>query len=173
MKKSNLIIKGRFTPFDKFLFWIAFGIIITFVLLCQILFSDTSMTNNKLLGTISACFAFSGFSLLSYWRASSRYYFYEFDSNKIILRNILKKYKRTFLYDKIVKIKLIGSLEFPVLYDNTIHIIYNEDDIQKSYTYQSIQLETNHWKELITALRARGIVCEDTHNNFFRDSDFK
>ncbi|MGN6647733.1 MAG: hypothetical protein ACTHJT_14525 [Cytophaga sp.] len=170
--KNNLIIKGRFNPFDKSLLWIAFSVIVLFILLCQRLSSDAPMMiNNKLIREIVVCLFFAGFSLLSYWRTSARYYFYELASDKIITRNILKKYERTFLYDNIIKIKLIGNLEFPVLYNNTIHIIYNEKNVQKSYTYQSIQLETKDWQELITALRARNIVCEDTHNNFFRDSD--
>jgi len=173
LKKKNNIIKGSFTPFDKNIFWIAFCIIIAFILLYKIISPDSSITDDEYPKTIIACIAFIGISFFAYWRASDRYYFYAFDQNKILVQNILKKYERNFFYNKIIKIKLIGNIEFPILYKNTIHVIYNEDDVQKLYVYQSIQLETKDWIELITALRTKDIVCEDVNNTFFDGSDFK
>lgn len=173
MKKKNHTIKGGFTPFDKNLFWIAFYIIITFILLYKILSQYSSITDDEYQKTILACIGFSGLSLFAYWRASDRYYFYKFEEKNIVVHNILKKYERNFFYHKIIKIKLIGNIEFPILYKNTIHVIYNEDDVQKLYVYQSVQLETKDWIELITTLRAKAIVCEDLNNTFFDGSDFK
>lgn len=157
----NIALKGRFTPFDIYIFQTSFILIAIFILFYQILSSD-SIANAASIETILCILAFVAMFIFMYCVMTDRYYFYEFSQDKITVHNFLKKHKRDFFYTRIIKIKFIGKIEYPFMYKNYIHILYNENNIQKSYSYQSIQLETKDWIEFIKIMDAQNIIWENS-----------
>jgi hypothetical protein len=161
-KKKNILLRGRFTPFDIYLLQTCFILIVILILLYQILSSDASLLDIGNIESILCLFAFTALFAFMYWVLSERYFYYEFSKDRLTVRNVLKKHQHNFFYTDIIKIIFIGKIEYPFIYKNTIHIIFRENNIKKSCDYQSIQLETKDWIDFFKIARSLNIVWEDS-----------
>jgi hypothetical protein len=174
MSLNNRIIKGKFFALifqrESILFITClFGII----MFLYYSFSNENAINEKpnqpLLGFGLLCL-----TVFFYWSASGGAYFYEVNSDRLIVKNLLTSKVREYNYKSIEQITFSGYLTMSKLFSNgnSIGISYKEENVSKFSNYYSTNLGEDDWKELIIALNDLGVKL-NFDKRFLDFSDFR
>jgi len=111
--------------------------------------------------------------VIFYMLLATNYYYYQLETDKIIVRNRLRPYYKELPYATLLYINLYGDISKSIISsDNCLEFIYQYNDSSKNYEYFS-NYNVNDWKLLIGKLKGLNIKIEDPNNSFFRNSETK
>jgi hypothetical protein len=168
----EITIKGSFLSFPTRGVMLTFGnLLLLLIILYKVIFPDMPVDSEKYYNFILTTIGLFCSSLFFYWLLTTDYYYYELYTHKIIVRNLLKPYKRELPFSTLQYVNLWGNLTTSKWRRNSLEFIYQYNDSRKNFQYFSINYNQGDWIHLIQELKKLNIELRDPGKRFFKYTD--
>lgn len=167
-----MVIKGNFLAWNlKNVIQTFSAIVFSIVCIYLLIFSDIPKGSEKYLELLMATLVFLVIAIFFYRFLASEYYYYELKPDRIIVRNLLWPYYRELAVDSLGFVNLYGNLKTPKMHSLKIEFIYQYNDSEKNFSFESINFDRHDWIKLIQELRKLSIDVRDPKGKILKHID--